>query len=56
MNGFVRIASPLTTLAQKSKKFEWSESYEIRFQILKHRFTSSLVLTLPAGTKGSVVY
>ena len=35
VDGFVSIASPLTTLTQKSVKFEWSEACERKFQILK---------------------
>ena len=56
MDVFVCIASPLTTLTQKSKKFEWSEACDKSFQLLKSRLTSALVLTLPEGTKGFVVY
>ena len=56
VDGFEVIASPLTTLTQNSKKFEWSEACERRFQILKDRLTSAPVLTLPEGTKGFVVY
>ena len=56
MNGFASIESPLTTLTQKCKKFEWSEACERNFQILKDRITFTLVLTLPEGTKGFVVY
>ena len=56
MDVFACIESPLTTLTQKSKKFEWSEACEKSFHMLKHRLTSALVLTLPKGTKGFVVY
>ena len=56
MNGFASIESPLTTLTQKCKKFELSESCERSFQIIKDRLTSSPALTLPEGTKGFVVY
>ena len=35
VDGFVSIASPLTTLTQKSKKFEWLEACEKSFQLLK---------------------
>ena len=51
MDGFAPIESPLTTLTQKFKKFEWSESCERSFQMLKDRFTSAPVLTLSEGTK-----
>ena len=53
---FVSIASPLTTLTQKSKKFECSEACERSFKILKYKITSASVLTLLEGTKGFVVY
>ena len=56
VDGFVSIASPLTTLTQKSKKFEWSEACEKVFELLKDRLTSTRVLTLAEGTKGFVVY
>ena len=56
MDGFSSIVSRLTTLTQKSKKFEWSEACERSFQILKDRLTFALVLTLSEGTKGFVVY
>ncbi len=53
---FPSIASPLTTLTQKNKKFEWSETCEGSLQILKDRLNFAQVLTLPEGTKGFVVY
>ena len=56
VDGFASIASPLTTLTQKFKKFEWSEACEKSFQLLKDRLTFALVLTLQEGTKGFVVY
>ena len=56
MDIFSSIASLLTTLTQKSKKFEWSEECEKSFQILKDRLTFALVLTLSEGTKGFIVY
>ena len=56
MDGFASIASPMTTLTQKCKKFERSEACERSFQMLKDRLTSTSVLTLLEGTKGFVVY
>ena len=50
------IASPLNTLTQKSKKFDWSKTCEKSFQILKDKLTSAPVLTLTEGKKSSVVY
>ena len=34
VDSFASIASPLTTLNQKSKKFEWSEACEKSFQMV----------------------
>ena len=56
VGGFASIASTLTSLTQKCKKFEWSEACERSFQMLKDKLTSALVLTLPEGTNGFVVY
>ena len=56
MDGFAFISSPLTTLTQNSKKFEWSVACEKNFQLLIDSLTSAPVLTLPEGTKGFVVY
>ena len=56
VDGFASISSLLTTFSKKYKKFEWSEACERSFDILKDRLTSALVLTLPEGTKGFVVY
>ena len=56
MDGFVSIASPLTTSIQKNVKSEWFEDYERNFQELKDRLTSTPVLTSPKGTKDFVVY
>ena len=53
---FLFIASLLTTLTKKKTKFEWSESCEKRFQLLKDRLTSTPVFTLSEGIDGFVVY
>ena len=53
---FDSIASPFTTLAQINVMFEWSESCERSYKILKDRLNSSLIMTLPEETKGFVVY
>ena len=56
VDSFASIESPLTTFTQKSKKFEWLEACERSFQILNDRLNFALVLTLPEGTKGFVLY
>ena len=56
IDGFASISSTLTTLTQKNVKFEWSETFGKNILMLNDRLTSSLVLTLPKGTKGFVLY
>ncbi|WMV29988.1 hypothetical protein MTR67_023373 [Solanum verrucosum] len=63
-NGFIRSSISLwgaPVLFVKKRmvlfaKFIWSELYEKSFQELKDRLTFALVLTLPEGTNGFVVY
>ncbi|WMV50068.1 hypothetical protein MTR67_043453, partial [Solanum verrucosum] len=54
--GVSSIASPLTVLTQIKAKFIWSELCDKIFQELKDRLTLALVLTLPEGTDGFIVY
>jgi len=56
IDGFSLIATPLTQLTRKNKKWVWSEECEKSFQELKRKLTTTLVLTLPLGTEGFVVY
>ena len=52
VEGFSSITSPLSALTQKKSKFEWSELFEMSFQLLKDRLTSAPVLTLLEGIEG----
>jgi len=56
IEGFSLIATPLTQLTRKNKKWVWSEECEKSFQELKRRLTTAPMLTLPSGTEGFVVY
>lgn len=56
VEGFSSILSPLTKLTQKKVKFQWSDACEKGFQEFKTRLTSALVLSLPEGTDGFVIY
>nr|XP_009803207.1 PREDICTED: uncharacterized protein LOC104248608 [Nicotiana sylvestris] len=56
VEGFSSISSPLTRLTHKKVKFQWSDTCEKSFEELKKRLTSALVLTLPEGIEGFVVY
>ena len=47
---------PLTRLAQKRAKFEWTNKCETSFQKLKEKLVSASILTLPSGTEGFVIY
>ena len=53
---FLSIASPLTRLTQTMVKFQWSDDCEKSFVELKTRLTTTLVLTLPEGSDGYVIY
>jgi hypothetical protein len=55
IKGFSLIATPLTQLTRKNKKWVLSEEFEESFQELKRRLTTALVLTLPSGIEGFVV-
>jgi hypothetical protein len=56
IEGFSKIARPMTELLKKEKKFNWTESYERSFQELKRRLTTTPVLTLPDIQRDFVVY
>nr|GFD04463.1 putative reverse transcriptase domain-containing protein [Tanacetum cinerariifolium] len=54
VEGFSRLALPLTKLIRKGEKFVWNEEREKSFEELKQRLVSAPVLTLPSG-KANVV-
>ncbi|KAL5547540.1 hypothetical protein UlMin_002771 [Ulmus minor] len=54
--GFSRIAGPLTTLTRKNVRFTWTEDCEKSFQELKKQLTTALVLAIPSGNDGFVIY
>ena len=56
VEGFSKLAAPLTKLTRKEEKFVWSETCQQSFNELKHKLTSALVLTLPSGQDGYTVY
>ena len=47
IEGFSKIARPMTELFKKENKFVWTESCERSFQELKRKLTTAPVLTLP---------
>ena len=46
VEGFSKIATPLTRLTKKEEPFLWSEACQQSFDELKRRLTSAPVLTL----------
>ena len=56
MEGFSKIALPLTNLTQKGVKFEWSDECERSFQELNNILVTAPILTIPSSSGGFVVY
>nr|GFB53814.1 retrotransposon protein, putative, Ty3-gypsy subclass [Tanacetum cinerariifolium] len=56
VEGFSRLALPLTKLIRKGEKFVWNEEREKRFEELKQRLVSAPVLTLPSGSGEFQIY
>ncbi|GJV74217.1 putative reverse transcriptase domain-containing protein [Tanacetum coccineum] len=56
IEGFSKIARPMTKLTQKSVKFEWEEKAEVAFQLLKQKLCSAPILALPEGSENFMVY
>ncbi|KAL5567930.1 hypothetical protein UlMin_024505 [Ulmus minor] len=56
VEGFSKIAAPLTTLTRKGKKYEWTEKCDESFQELKNRLTTAPTLTLPTEDEDFVIF
>ncbi|GJV27974.1 putative nucleotidyltransferase, ribonuclease H [Tanacetum coccineum] len=56
IEGFSKIAKPMTELTQKNKKFNWGEEQESAFQLLKQKLCDAPILALPKGSDDFVVY
>nr|GEY47049.1 putative reverse transcriptase domain-containing protein [Tanacetum cinerariifolium] len=56
IEGFSKIARPMTKLTQKNVKFDWGEKAEVAFQFLKQKLCSVPILALPEGSENFVVY
>ena len=56
IEGFSKIACPLTTLTRKEVKYEWTAKHERAFQELKERLTSAPVLTIPKSGESFTIY
>ncbi|GJX26021.1 putative reverse transcriptase domain-containing protein [Tanacetum coccineum] len=56
IEGFSKIAKPMTKLTQKKVKFEWADKQEIMFQLLKKKLCNAPILALPQGSKDFIIY
>ncbi|GKA59587.1 reverse transcriptase domain-containing protein [Tanacetum coccineum] len=56
IEGFPKIAKPMTELTQKDRKFDWGEEQETAFQLLKQKLCAIPILALPEGIDDFVVY
>nr|GFB72111.1 reverse transcriptase domain-containing protein [Tanacetum cinerariifolium] len=56
IEGFSKVAKPMTNLTQKKVKFEWGDKQEASFQLLKQKLCSASILALPEGSEDSIVY
>ncbi|GJW97847.1 putative reverse transcriptase domain-containing protein [Tanacetum coccineum] len=56
MEGFSKIAKPMTKLTQKKVKFEWGDKQETTFQLIKQKLCSAPILALPEGSEDFIVY
>ncbi|GJV34830.1 putative reverse transcriptase domain-containing protein [Tanacetum coccineum] len=56
IEGFSKIAKPITKLTQKKVKFEWGDKQEAAFQMLKQKLCSAPILALHEGSEDFIAY
>ncbi|GJT61742.1 putative reverse transcriptase domain-containing protein, partial [Tanacetum coccineum] len=56
IEGFSKIAKPMTKLTQKKVKFDWGDKQETAFQLLKQKLCSAPILALPEGSEDFIAY
>ncbi|GKG07636.1 putative reverse transcriptase domain-containing protein, partial [Tanacetum coccineum] len=56
IEGFSKIAKPMTKLTQKKVKFECGDKQEAAFQLLKQNLCSAPILALPKGSEDFITY
>ncbi|GJY81202.1 putative reverse transcriptase domain-containing protein [Tanacetum coccineum] len=56
IEGFSKIAKPMTKLTQKKIKFDWSDKAEVAFQLIKQKLCSAPILALPEGNEDFIAY
>ena len=56
VEGFSKLAAPLTKLTRKEEKFVWSKACQQSFDEQKWKLTSAPILTFSSGQDGYTVY
>ncbi|GJW98289.1 putative reverse transcriptase domain-containing protein [Tanacetum coccineum] len=56
IEGFLKIAKPMTKLTQKKVMFVWGDKQEAAFQLLKQKLCNAPILALPEGSKDFIAY
>ncbi|GKE38499.1 putative reverse transcriptase domain-containing protein, partial [Tanacetum coccineum] len=56
IEGFSKIAKPMTKLTQKKIKFKWSDKAKAAFQLIKQKLCSAPILALPKGNEDFIAY
>ncbi|GJS84605.1 putative reverse transcriptase domain-containing protein, partial [Tanacetum coccineum] len=56
IEGFSKIAKPMTKLTQKKVKFVWGDKQESAFQMLKQKLCCAPILALPEGSEDFIAY
>ncbi|GKF05167.1 putative reverse transcriptase domain-containing protein, partial [Tanacetum coccineum] len=56
IEGFSKVAKPITKLTQKKFAFEWGDKQEAAFQTLKNKLCNTPILALPQGAENFIVY
>jgi hypothetical protein len=56
IEGFSKLAKPMTTLLEKNAKFEWSDKCQANFEELEKRLTTTPVLVLSDLNKKFSIY
>nr|GEY48874.1 putative reverse transcriptase domain-containing protein [Tanacetum cinerariifolium] len=56
IEGFSKIAKPMTKLTQKKVEFEWGDQQEAAFKLLRQKLCSAPILALPEGNKDFIIY
>ena len=56
VEGFSKLAGPLTHLIRKETKYEWTDKHDATFEELKKRLTTAPVLAIPRSGERFLIY